>query len=81
MPLPYRHIRHDYLAIYEAGGASALNEVLRERYPDPEIRSREILRMAKSRYWEIGWDAESDEYRVLGRGETGSRNNGAAPLG
>ena len=67
-PMARQHfMRSDYKSTYEAGGAAALNRLLSERYTDPEVLVREMQRMEKSGLWEIAWDDEGPDSRVVRR--------------
>jgi hypothetical protein len=63
----YPFIRNDYGAVYEGGGVDALNRLLVERYPDPEIRDAEVRRMKKRGPWIIGVDDQNGVACILGR--------------
>ena len=66
-----RFDRSDYLSTFEAGGADALNKLLRQRYPVEEVRMSEMTRMEKSGVWEVAWDLENGTALILGRHDRG----------
>jgi hypothetical protein len=59
--------RSDYLAVFEAGGAEALNDAIRERNPTIELYERELLRMERLGVWEVAWDPEQERSKVVRR--------------
>jgi hypothetical protein len=59
--------RSDYLVVYNAGGAAALNALLCERYRDLDIRAKELDRMEKSGLWQVAWDVEAGTAVVVRR--------------
>jgi len=69
----FKAIRHDYGTIYQVGGAAALNKVLIERYPDEEVRLKEITAMPRRGGWIIEYDSKTGMPSVVGRKVRGMR--------
>lgn len=70
----YRPIRFDYGTVYAAGGADALNRLLEERYPDPQMRELEIGGMPRRGGWIIAYDSKTGLHFVVGRKTVVSRS-------
>ncbi len=60
-------MRSDYVAVFDVGGADALNRLLRERCRDPTILDSELRRMERGKLWKVEWDEDADEGRVVAR--------------
>jgi len=74
----YRSIRFDYGTVYAAGGADALNRLLEERYPDPQLRELEISGMPRRGGWIIAYDPKTGLPFIVGRKAIGQKTLSAA---
>lgn len=59
--------RSDYDAIFERSGPEGLMRVLHARFGDSPQLDRELGRMGKSGKWDVLWDSDTGEGRIVGR--------------
>ena len=57
--------RSDFMAVFQGGGAEALNQLLQQRLPKTADRLAELSRMER-RGGKVAWDDEGDDGQIVG---------------
>lgn len=60
-------IRSDYDEIFDREGPDGLTATLRQRLGETERLDREMQRMAETGKWQVAWDEETGDPRIVGR--------------